>query len=167
MKNLIKVCKFFNGKFNKVERSFYSLHSLSCKPKGLNPFIISKTYKKFCQSIIFDGFETCYLSRSNLKELNIRQNILIKNSLGLTKFLRTTPLLNALQIKSVEELYFKHKILLFKQFRFNDTTKYVLDFLLSHYSGLNIKCPKESCISEIIATFRTLKSELRNLLYKS
>jgi hypothetical protein len=79
--NSAYVCKFFNEKFNKVERSFYSLHSLGCKPKGLNTFIISKTYKKMFQSIIFYGFETCYLSRSNLKELNIRQNILIKNSL--------------------------------------------------------------------------------------
>ena len=117
----------------------------------MNPFIISKTYKKFCQSIIFYGFETCYLSRSNLKELNIRQNILIKNSLGLTKFVRTTPLLTALEIKSIEELYFKHKILLFEQLRFNDTTKYVLEFLLKHYSGLTIKCPKESCISRNIS----------------
>ncbi len=56
----------------------------------------------------------------------------------------------------MDKLYFKHKILLFEQLRFNDTTKYVLDFLLKHYGGLNIKCPKEYCISEILATFRML-----------
>jgi hypothetical protein len=86
--SLIYVCTVHTciNLLNKFERSFYSLHSLGCKPKGLNPFIISKTYKKFCQSIIFYGFETCYLSRSNLKAFNIRQKIFIKNSIGLTKF---------------------------------------------------------------------------------
>ena len=47
----------FLNKFRKVEKSFYSLNSVGCKPNGINYFLIAKLYKKFCQSIFFYGLE--------------------------------------------------------------------------------------------------------------
>ncbi len=41
--------KYFDEKFKKVERSFYSLYGLGCKPKHLSPRSIGFVYKQFCQ----------------------------------------------------------------------------------------------------------------------
>jgi hypothetical protein len=77
---------YLKEKFKKVERSFYSLYSLGCKPNVLNPFTISEIYKIFCQSILLYGLEIFNFSNGTINELNIRQNILIKHSIGLAKF---------------------------------------------------------------------------------
>ena len=97
-------------KFKKVERSFYSLNGLGCKPNGLNLFTIADIYKTFCRSIMLYGFEIFNYSNSTVNELNIRQNILIKHSIGLSKFVRTTPLFTALRIKSIMHLIYQHKL---------------------------------------------------------
>ena len=99
--------EFFCEKFKKVEKSFYSLSSVGCNSKGLNYFIVSNIYKKFCQSIFYYGLETNYFRKDCLKKLDLRQSIFIKNIFGLSKYSKTTPLLKALNIKSKVQLYIK------------------------------------------------------------
>ena len=77
---------FFCQKFRNVEKSYYSLYGMGCRPDGLNYYTPADIYKKFCQSSFYYGLETNYISKATLNYLNIRQNILIKNSFGLNKF---------------------------------------------------------------------------------
>ena len=95
----VTVNNFLKDKFKKVERSFYSLYTLGCRRNKLNPFIISELYKTFSQSILLYGFEILNYSKTAINEINIRQNILIKNTIGLSKYVKTTPLFAALKIK--------------------------------------------------------------------
>ena len=74
------------------DKSFYSLRGLGCKPSDLSPKMIAIVFKQFCQPIIKYGFENLYLNESKLRLLNIRQNILLKRTLGLSIFCRTKPL---------------------------------------------------------------------------
>ncbi|RMZ94773.1 hypothetical protein BpHYR1_051996, partial [Brachionus plicatilis] len=81
-------CSENNVKMNdkiipRIERSFYSLYTFGCKPNGLSPKTISFIYKQFCQSIFRYGLEFYYLNNKMIDSLNIRQNILIKRSIGL------------------------------------------------------------------------------------
>ena len=42
--------------------------------------------------------------------MGLIQNILIKNTIGLSKYVRTTPLFTALRIKSIQHLVYQHKL---------------------------------------------------------
>ena len=92
--------EFFCEKFKKVERSFYSLYSLGCNNYGLNFHIIASIYKKFSQSIFYYGLETNYIRKQCLNNINIRQNTLLENTFGISKFSRSKCLLNVLKIKT-------------------------------------------------------------------
>jgi hypothetical protein len=109
--NQIHVENFFSDKFKKVEKSFYSLYSLGCNSNGLNFHIISKIYKNFSQSIFYYGLETNFIGKECLNKLNIRQNILLKNIFGLSKYSRSRAMMNILKIKTINQLYEEYKIL--------------------------------------------------------
>ena len=79
--------KNFFCKISKRKKSFNSLHSLGCNKKGINYQVILKMYKKFSQSVFYYGLDTNYFRKECLHNLNVRQNILLKNTFGLSKFL--------------------------------------------------------------------------------
>ena len=136
---------FFNAKFSKVERSHYSLYSLGCNKNGLNFFLISDIYKKFSQSIFYYGLETNYIRKDCLNKINIRQNILIKNTFGLSKYCKTKPLMKSIGIKSIQQLYEEYKLLFLKQIKRNSFTKGIYETLLCKYE--QIMPTKESYIN--------------------
>ena len=69
---------FIENKMKKVERSFYSLNGLGCRPKMMKPETVSFLYKQFAQSIFRYHLDNIYISEKRLNEFDIRQNILIK-----------------------------------------------------------------------------------------
>jgi hypothetical protein len=139
---------FFCEKFRKVERSLYSLYSLGCNSYGLNFQTISSIYKKFCQSIFYYGLETNFIRKQCINKLNVRQNILLKNIFGLSKFSRSRALMSVLRIKSTIQLYEEYKILFIKQLKKNTFTKEIYETLQGEYNS-NVKTPKESYFSII------------------
>ena len=59
--------EYVEKKFRKVEKAFYSLYSIGCKPNGLHPYTIGFFYKKFCQSIFRYGLESIFLNETKKK----------------------------------------------------------------------------------------------------
>ena len=100
-------------------------------------FLISKIYKKFSQSIFYYGLETNYIRKECLNKINIRQNILMKNTFGLSKYCKTTPLMKRIGIKSIQQLYEEYKILFLKQIIRNSFTKLIYESLLCKYEQIN------------------------------
>ena len=127
------VWNYFEEKMSKVEKSFYSLRGLGCKPSDLSPKTIAFVFKQFCQPIIKYGFENLYLNESKLRLLNIRQNILLKRTLGLSIFCRTKPLFQVLKIEQLTQLYLKHKIFFLRQILSNDFTRSLFNLMSSLY----------------------------------
>ena len=121
--NQTHVEECFCEKFRKVERSLYSLYSLGCNNNGLNFHTIANIYKKFCQSIFYYGLETNFIRKQCLNKINVRQNTLLKNIYGLTKFSRSKALLSVLNIKSIQQLYEEYKVLFVKQLKRNRLSK--------------------------------------------
>ena len=104
------VAKFIEEKWKKVERSFYSLYGLGCKPMVSNPKLISFLFKQYCQSSFRHILDNIFITNSLLNELQTRQNLLIKRIIGLKLYTHVTPLNEALRIESLGQIYFKHKM---------------------------------------------------------
>jgi hypothetical protein len=101
------------------------------------PFTIGELYKTLSQSILLYGFEVLNYSTTAINELNIRQNILIKNTIGLSKYVRTTPLFTALRIKSIQHLVYQHKLSFVNQLDSFDLTKQIYEYLNNFYKFEN------------------------------
>lgn len=148
---------FIENKFKKTERSFYSLYKLGCKPYALCPRTIAFIYKQFCQSIFKYGLEVLFLSNKKIDNFNIRQNILIKQAIGISKYTRTKPLFQILKIESIMQLYCKHKIYFIKQLKKNSLTNEIYDWLDSKYIEKKTKPSKNSFVAQIKIVSQVIK----------
>jgi len=145
---------FFDEKMRKVERAFYSLHGLGCKPRHLSPFSVAFVFRQYCQSIIRYGMECLYLPAYKLNEYNTRQNILLKQAIGLSKYAVSTPLLNVLKVEKISEIYMKHKYYFFKQLMMNSLTRTIYLKLDTLYSL------KKACKYSFINQLSNLDSQI-------
>ena len=146
--NEVDRVEYLENKMKKVEKAFYSLYSFGCKPNALGPYTIAYIYKQYCQSIFKYGLELIEMSKNLLNEYNVRQNILIKRSIGLSKYVKTKPLFNCLHIESIQQLYYKHKVFFIKQIYKNELTFNTFNYLLEYYKNTKINC-KNSFIKQI------------------
>ncbi|RNA17767.1 RNA-directed DNA polymerase from mobile element jockey-like, partial [Brachionus plicatilis] len=96
------ISDFIEEKWRKVEKSFYSLYGLGCKPMVSNPYLIGFLFKQLCQSIFRHVLDNILIPNSMLSELDTRQSLLLKKIIGLKKFTRVSPLYDAL--KTVDEM---------------------------------------------------------------
>ena len=122
-----------NEKMRKVERAFYSLYTIGCKPARLRPKTIALFYKTMCQSILQYGIDIMPICKTKLQELNTRQSTLIKNAIGLSKFCRSTALLKSLGIEDIISLSHKSTLRINEQIKTNHTTSRLYNHLREYY----------------------------------
>ena len=165
--------KYYDEKIRKVEKSLFSLQGLGCKPHHLKNTTKVIIYKTFCQSILRYPLDIVHLPTYKLKEYDSRQSILLKHLLGLGKYCKTSPLLEAIHIESVSRIYFKHKIFMLKQIKQNKLCTDIFEFLKCHYNSF--KSPVNSffnqlaVVSKVIdiqCNFSNLKSSIQLLNVK-
>ena len=140
--------EWLEKKFRSVEVAFFTIRKVGLHKNQVDPFCLAFIYRQFCQSICVYGLEILRFSKCLLKQLDKRQALLIKKTLGLSKFVRTTPLFNALKIPSLNELYFKFKFLFLKQCNNNDTTSRLYEVLSACYVS-RLK-PKSSFLWQLV-----------------
>jgi hypothetical protein len=137
---------FIQNNFRSVEKAFYSIRSIGLHKEFSNPLCISFIYKQYCQSIFNYGLELLPISKTLMKQLETRQGLLIKNVLGLSKYSRNSPLLDALSISKITKLYYKFKFLFRTQIKKNYFVENFYSKLKTHY--LTVKPPKQSYINQ-------------------
>jgi len=59
--------------------------------------------------------------------------MMLKQAIGLSKYALSTPLLNALRVEKIDEIYLKQKLYFFKQIMSNKLSKDVFLFLKKFY----------------------------------
>jgi len=134
---------------SKCEKALYSLKNIGCNPNRLHPHAIGFIYKQYCQSIMKFGFEFVYFRKSFLSKLDIRQNILLKNILGIHHRARFKVVLNIMKVEQVSLLYEKHKVFGWRQCTKKSLTEKIFDNLslvnsknkvsnLSYFSQLSL-----------------------------
>jgi hypothetical protein len=127
------ISNYIEEKWKKVERSFYSLYGLGCKPKMASLDLIGFLYKQFCQSIFRYHLDVVFIGEKKLNEYDIRQNLLLKRAFSIKKFSRFGPMLEAVKVESIEQIYLKHKVFFLKQLRQNILCNELLVYLRENY----------------------------------
>jgi hypothetical protein len=89
-------------RISNCRKAFYSLQGAGMCSNGVEPDIISYLWKTAIQPILLYGGECFQQRRKNLSDMVKLQSRLIKTSLGLKKYLRSTPLLSALYISNID-----------------------------------------------------------------
>ena len=89
------------ARLSAAQRAFYSLQGAGIKYRGVSPTTACKIYTTAIQSVLTYGCSTVFLTKSSLNELNTLQGKNIKTVLGLNHNVRSTPLMEALDIPSV------------------------------------------------------------------
>jgi hypothetical protein len=117
---------------------------MGMRPFGMKPQTIASIYKIHCQPKLMYDFEMININDSTLNELNSTQASLIKMNMSLSKFTKSTPLLNALKVESIMQIYFKFKILFIKQLIQINFTKDILEYLVEYYNNNTV--PNQSFI---------------------
>ena len=103
--NFIK--SYWKEKVKSTVQSFYSLSGIGMRTFEMSPLTMSKIYRIYCQPECLYGLEMLYISNNTLRELNTTQSSLNKMNLRVSKYDKSSPLLDALRIESIEHLYYK------------------------------------------------------------
>lgn len=148
---------YWVDKMRKTQKAFYSLNGLGCRKDGISPITMAKIYKIYCQPIINYGLEMLYIRKGKLKEFNSLQSSLIKMNIGLSKKAKSTELLQALNIESISDLYYKFKIIFFHQIKSLKITTNIFDYLCKYYN--NNKCPEQSYIKQMQDTCKLIEKD--------
>jgi hypothetical protein len=107
--NNLKFNNYIRDKFNDVHKTYNSLYNYGTRPNGLNPFTKAHIYKTFCLPKALYSLSLLTLSDTMLKKLDNIQNMILRNTLGLSKFNHLSDIKYVLKIANVENVYLKYK----------------------------------------------------------
>ena len=85
-------------------RAYFSLQGAGLCKNGANIAVINEIWAKACRPILTYGCETINLRMKHRQDLDKLQSKLLKTALGLSKFARTTPLLEALKLPKISDV---------------------------------------------------------------
>ncbi len=117
------------GKMRSCEKILYSTKNIGCNPSRLHPVDIGFIYKQYSQTILKYGFEFVQLKKTFLDKLDLRQNTLLKNVLGVRHKGRFKVVLNVIKVEQVSLAYAKHKVFEWKQCMRNSLTELMFGIL--------------------------------------
>jgi hypothetical protein len=144
-----------------MQRSVFSLYGIGFKPKLVCPQTVAFVFKQYCQSSFRYCLDNIKIPLKKINELDVRQNTLLKNAIGLNKYVRTTPLVRCLRIETVKQLYQKRKVSFINQINQNEVCGYVYKFLRNKYErNLQFKKNNKSFIKQIFQIEKELKIDI-------
>jgi hypothetical protein len=116
-------------KFVEVQKSVFSLSFLGLQPGALSPQLQSFIYKTYCLSQFTYGLETSVLNKDTRDYLNICQNNLLRQILGLHKYCHMSNILKCLRLYSFEDLYISSKLSFLNSIKQNKITPNIFSYL--------------------------------------
>lgn len=91
-------------RLSKTRAAFYSKMSKGLNVVGFDPYVKAGVFRSACQSVLVYGLGALDLDAISLKQMHTQEGNLVKMCMGLSKFSKTTELLRALNVKSIEEV---------------------------------------------------------------
>ncbi len=85
-------------------KASYGLQGSGMCANGVRPEVASHLWKAMIQPILLYATQSLSLSKSDIVEMDKLQAKLRKSALGFTKYYRTTPLLNAMNVNRIANL---------------------------------------------------------------
>ena len=93
-----------NARVQSVSRAFFGLQSAGLCTNGVTSDAAAHMIKVAIQLVLVYGCATININPGAIKKLEKTQRRLVKSALGLTKYCRNTPLLNALGIRTIRQI---------------------------------------------------------------
>ena len=106
-------------KFSKVQQAIFSLSYLGLKNCQISPFLQSFIYKTYCLSQFTYGLGTITLNSKTKEYLNIAQNNLLRQMIGLKSRCQMSNILKCLKIFNFEQLYLQSKLSFIESLKYN------------------------------------------------
>ena len=119
-------------------RAFYSLQGAGLGNLKSNPNAIAYLWNAALRPVLTYGLNCMFLSKSSMSKLEKTQSSLIKASLGLHKFCRSSPILSALDISSISHTVDMASLGLLKQIFDNSSgaKHFYMHMVQLHSSGM-------------------------------
>ena len=118
-------------KFSNVQKAIYSLSFLGLRPCSISPHLQSFIYKTYCLSQFTYGLETTVLNKETRDYLNIAQNNILRQVLGVHKYCHMSNILKCLKIFNLEDLYIHSKLSFLKTVKENPLASYIFNEICS------------------------------------
>ena len=124
-------------RLGRCRRAFYSLQAAGMCENGVKPCTKGYLWNTALQPVLLYATDCLPLRKEDIRRLETLQAKLVKASLGLHKFLRTTPLIQAMNIKKVETLIDCQSLKLLKGIMFNDSKSkdFYLHLIRTNFAG--------------------------------
>ena len=124
-----------NKRMDKCRRAFYSLRDVGLSYPGSSVEVKGYLWKSICQPVLLYGIETLNISSSTMQKLESQQGSLIKQCLGLSKRQRSSSLLQALEVRKIEDRLKQFSAALLKRiFQVNSPALELNAFFYSTYA---------------------------------
>ena len=112
-----------------IVRTIVSLSFLRLQPKSIFPKLQSLIYKTYCLSQFTYSLETSVLNKDTRDYLNICQNNILRQILGLHKCCHMSNVLKCLRLYSFEDLYIFSKLSFLHSIKQNKITSNIFSYL--------------------------------------
>ena len=152
-------------------QKFFSLQGAGMCPNGVKPNVAAHLWKSALQPVLSYACQSLPLYKTDIQNMDKIQAKLIKTSLGLSKYMRTTPLLNALYINSISDVIDVYTLNMYKMIMFSNTgAKSLYTHILnsdSHAGRHNnlIRRVKKTCFLHDISLIRFLSNDVYAYAY--
>jgi hypothetical protein len=144
MKNSLNFNEYIENKFKEVRKAYNSLYNYGTKPNGLNPFTKAHIYKSLCLPKSLYGLGVITVPDQMINKLELAQNLIIRNTLGLTKFNHMSEIKTSLKIESIKSLYLQYKCILINLLNRHQLTKSLLSIITnSEYKTCKLSLNKD------------------------
>lgn len=90
-----------NARIRACQRAFFSLQGAGLRPHGLSPETMKHLWMVAVRPVLFYGMHCTHLGKEAIKKIRSTEAKLLKRALGLRKFCKSTPLLDALDIPDI------------------------------------------------------------------
>jgi len=148
-------------KFRKVEKCIFSLSYLGLTPRGVNPDLKSFIYKTYCLSQFTYGLETPTLTQDTIKYLDVAQNNMIRQFIGLERNCHMSEIRKILKIMDINTLYLKSKLSFISTIKHNELSLGIFNYLCENLNNINIKT--KSFEKDIVRLEKYLQDNFENM----
>lgn len=151
-------------KFKNVSKQILTLSHLGITPKGVSPNLKSFLYKTFCLSQFTYALETSTLKKATCDRLNVSQNNLVRQFIGLNKHCHISDILKSLRIFNFHELYLYSKLSFLKTIKNNELSTHIFDTICLEKNEKK-KCElKKSFINDVFSLESQFNIEIEIIL---
>ena len=104
----------------------------------------------YCRPALLYGVADCKLSEQDVNELQSIEARILKKSLGLSKYCKTQPLLDALKVRSIEDTIKERKTSFLLQLMNNELTLSIINAQIKNYNILDKNSFTHKMVNEVL-----------------